>query len=119
MSFNSIETLESRRMLSAVAAHVVGSMLKITGTPDNDTIVVSLDGKTLTVQANRTARKFPAKGVKLITINGGAGHDVLQVDAPIACKLVGGAGDDYLLGSSKSDRLDGGAGDDVLDGRGG
>ncbi len=90
MGFNTIESLESRRMLSAVAAHVVGSTLKVTGTPRNDSIVVSLKGQTLTVKANKIARTFPAKGVKLIDLRGGGGNDKLQVTAPIAYKLNGG-----------------------------
>lgn len=88
--FDPMEILEPRRMLSAVAAHVAGSTLKITGTPGNDAIVVSLKGTTLNVNANGASRQFAAAGVKLIDIRGKGGQDKLRIAAPIASRLNGG-----------------------------
>ncbi len=55
----------------------------------------------------------------LLTLNGGAGDDVL-IGGAGNDTIIGGAGDDVLLGGPGADVLDGGDGDDVeIDGAAG
>ena len=55
------------------------------------------------------------ESVTRVTLNGGAGDDLLSADAI----LNGGDGDDFLEGGAGNDTMDGGAGDDTFVGNGG
>ena len=54
-----------------------------------------------------------------VTINGGAGNDILSSQGSGLATLNGNDGNDTLIGGSGADTLNGGDQDDYLDGRGG
>src|SRR4029450_10335737 len=56
-----------------------------------------------------------ATAVIRVTLNGGAGNDVLSADGTIN----GGDGNDQLIGGAGNNTLDGGTGDDIFVGNGG
>jgi len=88
----------------ASSAQVAGlpAVVNVTGaTPGSDRVVVDALGGADVVDASTV----PA-GSPLLTLDGGAGDDV----------LVGGAGDDVLLGGEGDDVLLGGPGNDTIDG---
>ena len=47
-------------------------------------------------------------------IDAGDGNDFVNVSGTIDATILGGAGDDYLIGSPLADFIDGGSGNDVL-----
>lgn len=51
-----------------------------------------------------------------MTVNGGAGNDVMTITGPNGDTLNGGAGNDQLNGGAGNDTLAGNAGKDILDG---
>ncbi|HJR23166.1 MAG TPA: calcium-binding protein, partial [Dongiaceae bacterium] len=53
-----------------------------------------------------------------ITIDGGGGQDVIDATGAGASRLLGGVGNDFLIGSSDEDLLEGGAGADRIAGGG-
>jgi Ca2+-binding RTX toxin-like protein len=139
MSF--IEALESRQLLSAVPAPVVGAPnanhgngsisvhgrnLMVKGTKGADVITVvpnALDATKLDVTVNgvtktlsMTAKKF--KQVTKIKVDAKGGDDVVTVDAAVtlAAHLIGGNGNDLLTGGGGKDKLIGGSGVNVLTG---
>ena len=67
---------------------------------------------------------FVASKVKRVIVNAGDGNDTVQFDQfdqmlTVPVSVNGGAGDDALLGSPKSDSLNGGPGNDTIHGYGG
>jgi len=98
--------------LSSSGANVLisglGAQLRVTSTEAGDRIVVQgaagsdvIDGRPV------------AAGVAALTLDGGAGDDVLFAGAGGA-RLLGGGGDDVLVGGAGADELRGGAGNDIL-----
>jgi hypothetical protein len=116
---NVIEPLEQRQLLSGITAVIDGSVLRITGTPGDDTISIRQYRSALRVEAPGFLKTVSSRGIDLIDISGGRGNDRLQVNASIPCHLDGGDGNDALTGGSGDDTLVGGAGNNVLNGRGG
>lgn len=126
------ETLESRRLLSAVTAvlNPVTAMLTVTGTPAADQIVLRRVAVAGTSRFNiEVVAGTPAKVVhtakselvKQIVVNAGAGNDLVTVATGAAAPtqpttLNGDAGNDTLRGGPFADVLIGGAGDDHLNG---
>jgi hypothetical protein len=117
-----IESLESRRMLSAAVEHGV---LVIEGTRRADVISVALDGaRTLNVTVNGRQSSFDRRSIGRICIVAGCGDDQVSLNnggrAMTAGALVlGGAGNDSLAGGAGDDTLRGEDGDDQLEGMGG
>lgn len=135
----SIEVLESRRLLAAGAVLAPNGTLTVTGTNGDDVIV--LERQSLVVTINGAKFDFEASRDKVrqtvvqalggndevtavegfgydtpITLNGGAGDDLLWLFDK-AGHVVGGAGDDTirLYGDSKLLSCDAGTGTDTLD----
>jgi uncharacterized protein GlcG (DUF336 family) len=110
-----LERLEPRET-PAVAA-VGGTTLVVAGTPGDDRIAVFLDGTDLVVYDGASeVGRVAAAAVTDIVIDGGGGNDVLQVDrsVPQPADILGGDGDDKLVGGGGAAALTGDAGDDVL-----
>lgn len=101
-----------------------GGVLTVTGTTGNDLIVVTRQGRDLTVAGSGPLRTFPDSAVKRVEVNALGGNDaVLVVDdravGPKPVRINGGAGNDFLVGGRGNDVIVGGAGDDYLFGMGG
>ncbi len=114
------EALEARRLLSISLS---GGLLRITGTPGNDSFTVRQEGTALVVDDNIKIRSYPVADVQQLSIDMRGGDDFLRlrtkantrnVTAPAT--LLGGDGNDTLRGGLANDSIDGGAGDDVIDG---
>jgi hypothetical protein len=95
--------------------------LTITGTSDNDSIVVSQSGNTLTIVANGTTSTVSGSFTEL-AIYGADGNDTITVQSSVTITslLYGGTGNNTLkaLGSAKSYIVSLGAGTDSLKGNG-
>ena len=102
-----------------VTATQTGDDLTITGSRDNDRVLVLTDmaGEKINVMAGRQRiGQFDAATVGTIHFNGFAGDDTLVVDPEISATVIadGGAGNDILSGGSGSNVLVGGLGNDFL-----
>ena len=101
------------------------SMLLIQGTAGTDAIVIQpyalIPGYVQVVYPTIGSPIFPLSAFSRIVAYGGAGHDVITVDAAITkpAYLYGGDGNDTLSGGSGDDYLYGGAGVDTLLGNAG
>src|ERR1700722_2634898 len=126
-----IETLE-RRQLMSVSLSSSGE-LDITGTSGNDSIIINLipnDASHFKVKFNGSAQIFATSSVNLISVNGGAGNDAINVkdlDGPVmipavldgaggADTITGASGADTLISGNGTDSLQAGAGANALDG---
>jgi Ca2+-binding RTX toxin-like protein len=115
-----------------VKVTIQGATLVVTGSPLDDTIVLSLkagDPSTLVI----TIPSDPSSGTQFkrdkfdsIRVDAGAGNDVVTIDESQgaitdteATTLNGENGNDTLTGGSGGDSLDGGAGNDTLLGKSG
>jgi uncharacterized protein GlcG (DUF336 family) len=121
-----LEQLE-RRDAAAVVAALVGSSLDVTGTSGRDNIGIDRVGNEYVVRDRDTiVGRFDATLVTQINVDGGPENDVIRVGRDITIpvllvggggndKLIGGAGPQVLVGGSGNDRLVAGSGPAVLD----
>jgi Ca2+-binding RTX toxin-like protein len=106
--------------------------LEIVGTEANDKIALRLErGRSDVLQVDvgddGTADfKFHLEPIAAITIDAGAGDDLVRIDDSngaftngIPTTIAGGDGNDTLIGGSGSEQLLGGPGNDTIDGNGG
>ena len=134
------ESLENRSLLSASLDSATG-VLTITGTDNNDHIVVFHNNKTQIAVREDTlvpattpggkpththsVMKFNAADVKSIEVNAGKGNDIVDTGGSahhrlkITSTINGGDGNDRLFGGDANDVINGNAGNDRMDGRGG
>ena len=77
----------------------------VRGTSDNDVIVLTDS----TTQVNSPADRDTCTGVEAVYANGDAGDDFLDASglSCLSTSLIGGAGDDDLIGSPAADTLSG------------
>jgi Ca2+-binding RTX toxin-like protein len=119
-----IETLESRRLLSA---DLENGVLTVLGTSADDRVTIYRTTDDTAVIVNGEEERF--KGVQFIAVDVGFGADQVIVSRSITLptqikggrgndSLSGGSGRDVLLGQGADDYLFGGAHNDVLDGGG-
>ena len=113
-SLHSVEQLEVRRML---AASLSGSVLVITGTSGDDTIAVT-QGTNISVNLNGATQNFKLGAVTKIRVEGGDGHDSIDLGADVTRRstIIGGEGNDTLTGGNVTDIIKGGAGADRVRG---
>lgn len=115
-----IETMESRRLLSAV---IDNRELEITGTNASNTINVWLNraGTRYVVAIDGRESSFTVNAVRAIDVRGLGGDDRVTIAANvrIAADLEGNSGNDLLIGGSGNDDIYGGAGRDTLIGNAG
>ena len=117
-TFNGVETLESRRLLSAdLASHIEldhrGTLI-VAGTGVADSIVVKQTGNKLKVSLDGTVKTFRVGQVKTLSISGGNGDDTITSNSSIRTGVSGGRGSDDISTGGGNDTLVGGAGDDTL-----
>ena len=143
---NSLETLETRRLLAAAVAPVltpngvlyyadgdVGSAITVTRDGENlvfrsvgDNAFISADG---TSGGDHASLVVPLADVRAVEVHGNGGDDRLSIatadlpNLPVAFfggdgndSASGSGGDDYLVGGPGNDALNGHAGNDTLDG---
>jgi Ca2+-binding RTX toxin-like protein len=129
-SWTMLESLERRRLLSAV---LDDGVLLIGGTNGDDQIGLRIDAidnvESVQVNLNGDSSIFRLADVSRVVINANAGHDlvflgkhpdsvtaeVVRYDLPTL--VLGGRGQDSINGGSGNDTLDGGTGVNVIDGR--
>ena len=100
-------------------ATLAGGVLTVNGTSGIDTIQVGQSSRGVSIVANsRTLSGSPFKGVGRIVVNAGDGPDrvILGPGVTIPSSLLGGNGDDTLVGGDGPDTILGAAGNDSLDG---
>ncbi|MEM1297884.1 MAG: calcium-binding protein [Pseudomonadota bacterium] len=103
--------------LSEVSATILGGFIELRGSEGNDT-VLGVDGDVRLANFAPGADIFEA--LSIISIDGGAGNDVLQlatgevIDGEIGLLGFGASGNDTLFGTSIFDVMYGGEGDDLL-----
>ncbi|MBM4021789.1 MAG: hypothetical protein FJ284_06030 [Planctomycetes bacterium] len=117
------EALEPRRLLSVQPWVIRGD---VDPAALDDVIVVEqhpVNAALLRVTVNgRVVGTRPIAQPGQITILGGLGHDLINVDVQAlrsGLLLRGGPGDDCITGGPGADLIDGGPGDDTLEGGGG
>jgi uncharacterized delta-60 repeat protein len=96
-----------------ISARLAKGTLKITGTSGPDTIRLQLiNGRIHVTNAFAT---FDPASFSRIAINALAGNDTVDASAsPVPITLIGGEGNDLLLGGRFADLLQGNAGNDTL-----
>lgn len=113
------QSLESRTHMTAVPLSVttmgtaLGTELRITGTPGNDTITLKQSGSTLNISTS-TGWTQSFNGIYAdVRIDGGAGNDLITINKTVSDNVIvlGGDGNDQIIdGGSGTDSLYGGAG---------
>jgi Ca2+-binding RTX toxin-like protein len=100
-----------------------GTVLEITGTTNNDNVVLSrvrINGvENIRVVENGTTTNFTAASVASVTFTGDTGNDRFINRTALPSTADGGEGNDRLLGGSATDNFTGGNGNDYLNGNGG
>ncbi len=123
-----VETLEQRAMLSVTAAFLPSTgQLTIRGDGLDNVVEVSRDAAGSLLINNGAVRikggTPTVANTARIVLLGNAGNDTLSLNesngALPAAQLIGGAGNDTLIGGSGADQLFGQAGNDTLLGKGG
>jgi Ca2+-binding RTX toxin-like protein len=129
--FQSVETLENRRLLAATPPAVTAAIdadgvLVVTGTKRADVIAVDVNPADTTqfrvlVSGTQLGDAFTRSSVISIRINGGGGNDQISVGdgLGVGASVTGDKGNDTLTGGDGSDTLDGGLGNDILNGNAG
>jgi Ca2+-binding RTX toxin-like protein len=116
----------------AVRAKVVDGVLRVTGSPFSDHIVLrtsATDASRLEVVGNADGsadESFDINSFASIVVDAGRGDDFVQLDTANGAFTTarptivdGGRGDDTLLGGSGNELFFGGSGNDFVDGNGG
>jgi hypothetical protein len=115
-SLQSLQSLESRRLLSAA---IVRGVLDVEGTRRADSIVITRDGRrAVRVEVNGVAASFSFREFSRIRITAGAGDDYVAIgnrhEVSSLASLHGGDGNDTLSSSAGRDSVDAGDGDDYV-----
>ena len=111
-----VQALESRRLFTSIT--YTGTLV-IDGRDGDDAINVSVKGGTITVQSETwfgAGIHFPAADVKRILVLAGGGNDTVQVDHDVTKRatIVGGAGNDILVGNYAATLIGGGGNDKLM-----
>ena len=98
--------------------------LVVTGTANNDAVLVTATATKLTVKLNGRSLSFDLPAVRSIVVAGGAGDDLVDLQPGagtigLPATITGGDGSDALLGGAGDDVILGDGGDDSINGRGG
>lgn len=103
-----------------LAVGINNGELAVTGTEGADVILVSQVGNNIVVDVNGVQTPFDAAGVRSIRIEALGGDDTVVVDVDRPTTILGGAGNDFIVGSDGgADEVIGGTGFDTFFGRGG
>jgi hypothetical protein len=115
-----LEHLEDRRLLAADVMWAANTgILEVSGSGQAETISIATENGSISVDG--IAQGILAANVNELRIEGGDGNDVIDIRqltglSNAAIVVMGGAGNDTLLGSPMNDQLQGGEGDDYLEG---
>ena len=115
-----VETLEGRRMLAASAVVEDGTLV-VTGTRRGDVINISLPpGSSVDVDVTiNGVDQGLITGVQRILVLAGRGSDKVSVATPLPTRILGGRGNDTLIGGAADDEIHGGLGADSIIGTAG
>jgi Ca2+-binding RTX toxin-like protein len=116
-AFGLLESLESRRLMSATL--LSGGFLSIIGTESADNIQVDTAGGTIHVGANFVLTgTFPSASVTKIGINARGGDDFIKMWPAVtqSAFIETFAGNDTIFGTKSADNIDGGIGNDYISG---
>ena len=119
MSLPAFESLESRRLFTAV---LYNRVLNITGKEGNDNITVSQSAKRLYLVDNGVNWSYKLGDVRLMDVQLGTGNDKFvcnQSNVTVRSRVWGGRGHDQIVTGNMDDSLYGGDGNDMLHGGGG
>lgn len=106
-----VEPLEGRQLLTAQV------VLQVVATGADDVIVIAQDATSITVTENGVAQTFAIGQITRVTIDAENGNDRIDCTTlKIQVSIDGDQGDDTIIGSEKSDRIDGGPGEDSING---
>lgn len=105
----------------AAPAYLQDRTLWVLGTDAADTLHLHYRSGFVGVQRNdEPAQRFNARSFDNISVLGGAGNDMIDVERRIPhLAIYGESGGDTIFGSDLDDTIDGGVGDDRINGRGG
>lgn len=110
-------------VIGGTAPDGAADLISVNGTGKDDTINVTSTGQQTAV--NGLSAKVTVDGAEaldIVSVNGGNGDDTIDATKHFGTstlQLLGGGGDDFILGSGSGDIIGGGAGDDLLFGKGG
>lgn len=99
------------------SAGLVGSVLVVFGSEGRDNLLVTRSGQHILVYQNgRKLGTFLASTVGSIAIDACGGNDavILTGTIRVSATIMGGDGNDMLIGGSAGDTIQGGAGHDIL-----
>ena len=124
-----LESLENRRLLAA-DVQLDGNILTVDGSNKNDRIFLSVVNTDLNVTVNKQTFTFASADVTSIEIDGSKGNDWITIDGSVSVdafinggagndRVIGGGGNDTILGDKGNDRLRGGGGNDTISAGGG
>ena len=95
-------------------------VLSVTGGIDADTIQVWIRDNHVRAVRNGVIKNYPLSSIREVQLLGFDGNDTLSVNTrSIPAYVVGGAGNDTLMGGDEPDNFVGGGGKDILDSGGG
>ena len=95
-------------------------ILTVPGTPNADTISVTLSGSSYVVNRNGIGFSYAGSSVRSIVVSGLAGNDRITITGAIyICQVSAGAGNDTIEGGSGDDLIRGDEDNDVITGNGG
>ena len=86
------------------------------GTSDDDIVNMTRDVRGIDATVNGQSRHFSAASVRRISVDAGAGNDIINNSTSLVSTLLGGSGDDQIAGGNAADTIDGGDGADTLAG---
>src|SRR5690348_2796138 len=92
-----IDLLEERRLLSAA---IVGGVLKVTGSAGGDEISLKKTTAGSVLSVNGRQQTFSARAVHTIRVDGGRGNDSIKDAVNLAATLLGGGGNDNIIGGA-------------------
>jgi hypothetical protein len=98
-------------------ASLVGTTLVVTGTEGRDSLaIVRVRNQLVVFLGSRKLGTFAISQVTSIAVDARGGNDVVRIgaDIGIAATIMGGAGDDILIGGRGNDQIFGGEGHDYL-----
>jgi Ca2+-binding RTX toxin-like protein len=101
-------------------ASISNGTLTAKGNDGDDRIYATTNGSIFALTRHDFTQVFSATGVKGVVLDGGEGNDSLVLGAGmIGSRILGGGGNDTLIGSDGDDTIEGGTGKDRLLGGGG
>ncbi len=102
------------------ASIVYGGILWVTGTESDDAITVTVERANIVVTVGGSSTTFLLSAVVQVFVEGRGGDDAITLgETLMASSVVGGAGNDTILGSANNDTLYGNDGNDLISAGGG